>query len=313
MELLTGILTSTIALGAIYAASSVSLALLWGSISMLNLAHGAMIVIGAYGSVAVVTGLGLPWWTGLLGGMIAGAAGGLLLYVSQVRWIFGKANFDLRIIILTMAFSTIVVDLINNLIGPKILRQPFQVERSGFDLGVFSVGNQTILRGFVLQLRSWCWLLQLVVHKTNLGSTDPGRFARHYRRAAQWCAGSNGHLSGDGSGGGDRGGLGRAVDQFNNRSHPWCRLRSIAQGSHRLCPWRVGQHSRRACAASFALAATGDHGSIHVFGVKWGFPVSLSGLSCWCSSTARTDLFGQTRIGEELDPCRSKTFTPKTR
>ncbi len=60
MELITGILTSAIALGAIYAASSVSLALLWGSISMLNLAHGALIVLGAYGSVAIVSALGLP-------------------------------------------------------------------------------------------------------------------------------------------------------------------------------------------------------------------------------------------------------------
>jgi branched-chain amino acid transport system permease protein len=98
--------------------------------------------------------------------MIAGAAGGLLLYVSQVRWIFGKANFDLRIIILTMAFSTIVVDLINNLIGAKILRQPFQVE-GRFDLGALSIGYQTLL--VVCCSALMVLLLQLVVHKTNLG------------------------------------------------------------------------------------------------------------------------------------------------
>lgn len=166
MELLSGIITSAIALGAIYAASSVSLALLWGSISMLNLAHGALIVLGAYGSVAVVTALGLPWWTGLIGGMISGAIGGLLLYLSQVRWIFGKANFDLRIIILTMAFSTIVVDLINNLIGPKILRQPFQVE-GRLELGSLQIGTQTIF--VVVCCAAMVFALQLIVHKTSLG------------------------------------------------------------------------------------------------------------------------------------------------
>lgn len=166
MELLTGIVTSAIALGAIYAASSVSLALLWGSISMLNLAHGAFIVLGAYGSVAAVAWLGLPWWSGLIGGMIAGALGGFLLYATQVRWIFGKANFDLRIIILTMAFSTITVDLINNLIGARILRQPFQVD-GRFDLGGLSIGNQTLL--VVVCSAAMVLVLQLIVHKTNLG------------------------------------------------------------------------------------------------------------------------------------------------
>lgn len=166
MELLTGILASAIALGAIYAASSVSLALLWGSISMLNLAHGALIVIGGYGSVLVVNGLGMPWWLGLAGGMISGAVGGLLLYLTQVRWIFGKANFDLRIIILTMAFATIVVDLINNLIGPKILRQPFQIS-GRVELGDFSINAQTIL--VVLCCAAMVTILQLVVHRTNLG------------------------------------------------------------------------------------------------------------------------------------------------
>lgn len=165
MELLTGIVTSAIALGAIYAASSVSLALLWGSISMLNLAHGAFIVLGAYGSVAAVAWLGLPWWSGLIGGMIAGALGGFLLYATQVRWIFGKANFDLRIIILTMAFSTITVDLINNLIGARILRQPFQVD-GRFDLGGLSIGNQTLL--VVVCSAAMVLVLQLIVHKTNL-------------------------------------------------------------------------------------------------------------------------------------------------
>jgi branched-chain amino acid transport system permease protein len=166
MELLSGIVTSAISLGAVYAASSVSLALLWGSISMLNLAHGALIVIGAYGSVAIVNVIGLPWWTGLVGGMISGGLGGLLLYFSQVRWIFGKPNFDLRIIILTMAFSTIVVDLINNLVGPQILRQSFQVS-GRTQLAGLSINNQTIL--IVVCCAAMVLGLQLVVKKTSIG------------------------------------------------------------------------------------------------------------------------------------------------
>ena len=166
MELLAGIITSTITLGAIYAASSVSLALLWGSIGMLNLAQGALIVLGAYGAVAFVSALGLPWWTGLVGGMVSGALGGFALYAIQVRWIFGKPNFDLRIIILTMAFSTIVVDLINNLIGPKMLRQPFQID-GRLDFAGLSIGSQAIL--VVVCCAAMVVALQLIVHQTSLG------------------------------------------------------------------------------------------------------------------------------------------------
>ncbi|MEQ9260316.1 MAG: hypothetical protein RIG84_14605, partial [Roseovarius sp.] len=166
MELISGIITSTITLGAIYAASSVSLALLWGSIGMLNLAHGAFIVLGAYGSVAVATALGLPWPLGLVGGMLGGGLGGLLVYLTMVRWTFGKPNFDLRVIILTMAFSTIAVDLINNLIGSRILRQPFRVD-GHLDLGILSIGYQTLL--VIFCCAGMVLALQLIVHKTSLG------------------------------------------------------------------------------------------------------------------------------------------------
>lgn len=269
MELLSGILTSTIALGAIYAASSVSLALLWGSISMLNLAHGALIVLGAYGSVAVVGGLGLPWWTGLLGGMISGALGGLLLYVSQVRWTFGKPNFDLRIIILTMAFSTIVIDVINNLIGPKILRQPFQVS-GRLDLGVFSVGNQTIL--VVLCCAAMVLALQLVVHKTNLGRliravSQDITAARLNGVPVQMVIFQVMVLAGVIAG------ASGVLLTSSTTIHPGAGFDPLLKALIVCVLGGLGSIPG-ALVASFALAAT-EITVQYVFGVKWGFPVSL--------------------------------------
>lgn len=269
MELLSGILTSAIALGAIYAASSVSLALLWGSISMLNLAHGALIVLGAYGSVAVVGGLGLPWWTGLLGGMISGALGGLLLYVSQVRWTFGKPNFDLRIIILTMAFSTIVIDVINNLIGPKILRQPFQVS-GRLDLGVFSVSNQTIL--VVLCCAAMVLALQLVVHKTNLGRliravSQDITAARLNGVPVQMVIFQVMVLAGVIAG------ASGVLLTSSTTIHPGAGFDPLLKALIVCVLGGLGSIPG-ALVASFALAAT-EITVQYVFGVKWGFPVSL--------------------------------------
>lgn len=269
MELLAGVLTSAIALGAVYAASSVSLALLWGSISMLNLAHGTLIVLGAYGSVAAINAFGLPWWTGLLGGIISGACGGLLIYATQVRWVFGKPNFDLRIIILTMAFSTIVVDLINNLVGPRILHQPFQVD-GRLDIAGFSIGNQTIL--VVLCCAAMVFALQMVLHRTSLG--------RLIRAVSQdiTAARLNGVpvqsvifqvmvLAGVIAG------ASGVLLTSSTTVHPGAGFDPLLKALIVCVLGGLGSIPG-ALVASFALAAM-ETTVQYVFGVKWGFPVSL--------------------------------------
>ncbi len=135
---MTDILVTALALGSLYASSAVALALIWGTIGMLNLAHGAFITAGAYASLMVVRDLGFPWWTGLLAGAAGGAALGAILHFLLVARIFGRPNFEINIIIVTMAASTIIVDFINNVIGPATARQPFSIE------GRIAVGDSSI-------------------------------------------------------------------------------------------------------------------------------------------------------------------------
>jgi len=166
MIILRDILLSGLTLGALYAASSVALSLIWGSIGMLNLAHGAFIAVGAYASLLAVGALGLPWWIGILAGAAGGALIGLVTHLVLVRWVFAKPNFEINIIILTMALSTIVVDLINNLIGPTSARQPFNLE-GRIDIGGSGIAYQTILivGGCAVMIA----VLQFVIRRTALG------------------------------------------------------------------------------------------------------------------------------------------------
>lgn len=166
MIIVRDILLSALTLGALYAASSVALSLIWGSIGMLNLAHGAYLAVGAYGSLIVVNWLGFPWWAGIIGGAVGGMLVGLATHVFLVRWVFAKPNFEINIIILTMALSTIVVDLINNLIGPTSARQPFNLD-GRFDMGGSGIAYQTVLiiGGCALMILG----LQMVIKKTALG------------------------------------------------------------------------------------------------------------------------------------------------
>ncbi len=201
--------------------------------------------------------------------MVSGAFGGFLLYATQVRWIFGKPNFDLRIIILTMAFSTIVVDLINNIVGPKITRQPFQLE-GRFELGSFSMGTQTIL--VVICCAAMVGLLQLVVQKTSLGrliravSQDitaarlngvPVQFViLQVMVLAGVIAGASGVLL-----------------TSSTTVYPGAGFDPLLKALIVCVLGGLGSIPG-ALVASFALAFT-EITVQYVFGVKWGFPVSL--------------------------------------
>lgn len=166
MIVLRDILLSALTLGALYAASSVALSLIWGSIGMLNLAHGAYLAVGAYGSLLLVNWLGFPWWAGIIGGAAGGMLMGLVTQLLLVRWVFAKPNFEINIIILTMALSTIVIDLINNLIGPTSARQPFNLD-GRLDLGGSGVAYQTLL--IIGGCAAMIFVLQVVIKKTDLG------------------------------------------------------------------------------------------------------------------------------------------------
>lgn len=163
---MTDILVTALALGALYASSAVALALIWGTIGMLNLAHGAFITAGAYASLLVVRDLGFPWWSGIFAGAAGGAAMGALIHLLLVSRVFGKPNFEINIIILTMAAATIIVDLINNVIGPATARQPFSLD-GRVALGGTSLAFQTVMMAAIC-LGLAIGLGQLLKH-TSLG------------------------------------------------------------------------------------------------------------------------------------------------
>ena len=163
---MTDIFATTLGLGALYATGAVSLALIWGTFGMLNLAHGAFITVGAYASLLVVRDLGMPWWTGIFAGVAGGAAIGAVFHVLLVSRVFARPGFEINIIILTMAAATILVDGINNLVGPATARQPFSLD-GRIPLGQTSIAWQTVMMIAICVLVAV--LLTLTLKYTSLG------------------------------------------------------------------------------------------------------------------------------------------------
>ena len=59
MELLVQVLVSGVLLGGLYALMALGLALVWGVLNIVNLSHGALIMLGAYATYFLFTGTGL--------------------------------------------------------------------------------------------------------------------------------------------------------------------------------------------------------------------------------------------------------------
>ncbi len=123
---LTAILTAGLTNGAIYALATLGLALVWGSMGMLNMAHGAMLALGGYAAYTVVTTLGWPAPLGFLGAVAAGALAGAVLYALVVRQLLGQplASFETSVLIATVGVGIALENGILKVYGGQPLRQP---------------------------------------------------------------------------------------------------------------------------------------------------------------------------------------------
>jgi branched-chain amino acid transport system permease protein len=123
-----------LSLAAIYGLMAIGISLLWSSIGMINMAHGASFAVAGYVVWAVslaakplileTFGKGLAGTFAMatlcLGtGALAGAAMGALIYLLAFLPIHDKPNFPVRSLIITLAINLATVQLLLWCFGPK--------------------------------------------------------------------------------------------------------------------------------------------------------------------------------------------------
>lgn len=160
------ILVSGLTLGGIYAISAIGLALLWGVMGMLNLAHGAFMAIGAYAAVYAVATLGLPWFMGLPIAFVVGLALGWLLYQTTVRWMLGTENYETNIVVVTVGLAILIKSLLIIVFTANPERQPFAIE-GGLYLGKAFLPYQTVLIICITLLLMA--IVTIVLNRTTMG------------------------------------------------------------------------------------------------------------------------------------------------
>jgi branched-chain amino acid transport system permease protein len=155
-DIVIQIIASGLTVGAMYAVSTLGLSLIWGSLGMLNMAHGVMLTIGGYVSYYAITGLGLPMPVGLLAAMAVGATIGLVIYHGAVRPILRSAQFETTIIIATVGVGAVLENLVLKLFGAYPAPQPLAIT------GDFAIGHVFIPRQNLLILGVSLLLMLLV-------------------------------------------------------------------------------------------------------------------------------------------------------
>lgn len=124
-------LVNGLSLSAIYGLMAIRISLLWSSIGMINMAHGASFAVAGYAAWAAAeamilaafgkTALGTAAMAGvtLSAGALAGAAMGALIYLLAFMPIHDKPNFAVRSLIVTLAINLATVQVLLWWFGPR--------------------------------------------------------------------------------------------------------------------------------------------------------------------------------------------------
>lgn len=122
------IVVNGLAVGSMYAMGTVALSMIWGSLGILNMAHGAVLTFGAYASYYTATYFGLPWWAGIFTALLAGVVGGAALYFGIIHWLFNRPNAGINTIIATVAAGALMENTATVFFGAQARPQPFSLE-----------------------------------------------------------------------------------------------------------------------------------------------------------------------------------------
>jgi branched-subunit amino acid ABC-type transport system permease component len=166
MDVLFQILASGLTLGAMYAISTVGLALVFGAMNMLNMSHGAILALGGYMAWFALSALGLPPVVGVMIAVAACAAAGVLIYLLIARPMLNSEGFETRIFIATIGFGAVMERVILMAFGPQPKPQPLAVQGGLSFAGVhLPLQNILILLLAVLLMAA----LALVLQKSRIG------------------------------------------------------------------------------------------------------------------------------------------------
>lgn len=159
-------LVNGLTLGSVYAVIAIGYTLVFGVLNIVNMAHGGIIMMGAYIGLLLVTVAGWGLFPALIGAMVGGAILGYLLEVLALQPLRGKKVTHLAPLISTIGVSIFLESAALLVFGPQTRAFPTDYNQL-MDFGLFKISEiQIISMGTAVVLMV---LLTLLLNKTRIG------------------------------------------------------------------------------------------------------------------------------------------------
>ena len=107
-------LVSTLVQGSILALISIGMTLVYGTLRVLNMAQGVMVMVGGFAAYTVVDRTGVSPWISVIVAAIVTFLLGVLTYYMAVKPLLGRdgVDFEMTAFITTFAVATIVQNIV---------------------------------------------------------------------------------------------------------------------------------------------------------------------------------------------------------
>lgn len=153
--------------GSFYAMLSLGLAVIFGLLNVINFAHGALYMMGAFAAWIGLTYFGLSYWTMLLLGPLLVGLFGVFIEKTMLRWLYQLDH--LYGLLLTFGITLMAEGVFRSIYG--VSGQPYSVPEAlagATDLGFMVLPNYRAW--VVLASLTVCFATWFVIEKTKLGA-----------------------------------------------------------------------------------------------------------------------------------------------
>ena len=153
--------------GSFYAMLSLGLAVIFGLLNVINFAHGAMYMMGAFLAWMGLTYLGWNYWVMLAVAPLIVGLFGIVIEKTMLRWLYKLDH--LYGLLLTFGITLMLEGLFRSFFG--VSGQPYSVPdllKGATDLGFMTLPNYRAWVVFISLLV--CFVTWLVIEKTKLGA-----------------------------------------------------------------------------------------------------------------------------------------------
>ena len=153
--------------GSFYAMLSLGLAVIFGLLNVINFAHGALYMLGAFGAWMGMTYFNLNYWVMLVLGPILIAVFGIVIEKTMLRWLYKLDH--LYGLLLTFGITLMIEGIFRSIYG--VSGQPYSVPdqlAGATDLGFMILPNYrawVVVASLAICLVTW-----FVIEKTRLGA-----------------------------------------------------------------------------------------------------------------------------------------------